>query len=272
MNYSVLMSVYKREKAAFLQASIQSMMAQTALTDDFVLVCDGPLTDELDAVINQFVNQYPAIFHIVRLPTNQGLGNALNKGMAQCRNELIARMDSDDISMPHRCARQLKLFEEDPTLDIVSASLYEFEKEISDIRAMKTVPEKNVDIYQYARRRCPFNHPVVMYKKSAVLAAGGYQDFPLFEDYYLWVRMLQNHVHAYNIPEPLLYMRAGTDMYNRRGGLSYLKKMKDFRRYMLQIGFSKKNDYLIAIIGQTMICILPNTVRSYLYKKLLRDT
>lgn len=190
--------------------------------------------------------------------------------MAQCRNELIARMDSDDISMPHRCSRQLKLFEEDPTLDIVSASLYEFEKEISDIRAMKTVPEKNVDIYQYARRRCPFNHPVVMYKKSAVLAAGGYQDFPLFEDYYLWVRMLQNHVHAYNIPEPLLYMRAGTGMYDRRGGRSYLKRMLSFRKYMLKNRFCNFYDYIVTVSGQFITCIVPNKLRITLYKNLLR--
>lgn len=270
MNYSVLMSVYKKERPAYLQTSIQSMMDQSVPTNDFVLVCDGPLTSELDDIIKRFERQNADRFHLVRLPQNVGLGKALNIGMAQCKNEIIARMDSDDISMPERCARQLQLFEKVPKLDIVGAAICEFDRKIENITAIKTVPESNRDIYHYARRRNPFNHPVVMYKKSAVLAAGGYQDFPLFEDYYLWVRMLQNHVHAYNIPEPLLYMRAGTDMYDRRGGKGYWKKMLSFRKYMIKHHLCSWSDYLVTTGGQTVVCLVPGRLRTFMYQKLLR--
>lgn len=269
-NYSVLMSVYIKEKPQFLSSSINSILEQTVLTDDFVLVCDGPLTDDLNSVISKYVNKYPGLFNILRLEKNVGLGRALNAGMQVCRNELIARMDSDDISIKDRCERQLRKFESNPELDILSGTVLEFEGREDNIISAKKLPERNDDIHRYAKRRCPFNHPAVMYKKSSVLKAGGYLDFPLFEDYYLWIRMMRRGVTAYNIPEPVCLMRGGVDMYSRRGGMSYLKKAWRFRLYMLKNGYCGFADFFSSMTGQFIMAVLPARLRMYLYMKILR--
>lgn len=269
--YSVLMSVYKKENPLYLDESISSILSQTAPTNDFVLVCDGPLTAELNSVIDKYTNEYPELFQIVRLEKNVGLGNALNKGIKYCKNELVARMDSDDIAMPERCISEIRCFEEDEQLDIVSGTVLEFSGSTDNIISKKSLPETNDEIRRYARRRCPFNHPFVMYKKTAVQDAGGYLDFPLFEDYYLWVRMLKCGAKAYNIKEPLGFMRSGEDMYKRRGGFGYLKKAVKFRTYMFKNHYCGFADYAVSLGGQILVCLMPVRLRMKLYTKMLRN-
>lgn len=270
LQYSVLMSVYYKEKPEYLRQSIQSMLDQTIPTNDFVIVCDGGLTKALDEVLISFTEEFPGLFQIIKLEKNQGLGIALNIGMKHCKNEIVTRMDSDDISLPNRCERQLSRFENDSSLDIVSGTVAEFDRTPEFITAKKILPENNNEIYQYAKIRCPFNHPAVMYKKVAVQNAGGYQNFPLFEDYYLWIRMLQQNIKAYNIQETLLLMRAGDSMYRRRGGLKYFKKVRAFRKYMLKNRYISWRSYYITIMGQAIMCWMPTSLRTILYRKFLR--
>lgn len=268
-NYSVLMSVYSKEKPQYLKESIESILNQTVLTDDFVIVCDGPLTQALDDVIKQYTEKYPDVIRVIRLKNNEGLGRALNRGMKECKNEVIARMDSDDISFPDRCRLELEAINQG--YDIVSGSVLEFAEKIENIISERKLPEHCKDIYIYAKRRCPFNHPCVMYRKEAVLKAGGYQHFFCFEDYYLWVRMIKNAVKCYNLQNPVLYMRAGTDMYKRRGGYNYLLSMWRFRTYLLKTGFCGLHDWIITVFGQTLICIIPARLREFVYKIFLRS-
>ena len=267
-NYSVLMSVYSKENPQHLKESISSILHQSVLTDDFVIVCDGPLTDGLNVVLDNYVQKYPDIIKLVRLEKNVGLGRALNAGMEKCKNDVIARMDSDDISYPDRCRLELEVINQG--YDIVSGTVQEFANTKENIISERWLPEHNDEIYSFAKRRCPFNHPCVMYRREAVLKAGGYQHFFCFEDYYLWVRMLKNSVKCYNFQIPLLYMRAGTDMYKRRGGRKYLVSMWKFRTYLFKTGFSGINDWIVTVLGQTLICIIPAQVRALIYKKLLR--
>ena len=184
-NYSVLMSVYYKEHPEYLRQSMQSIYDQTVPTDDFVLVCDGPLTPELDAVIADMQDQFGPRLRVCRLLKNGGLGKSLNFGIKQCKNDLVARMDSDDISRPDRCKRQLAVFADHPDYSIVSGIVEEFSDTPDNISVRRVVPEGQSEIIAFAKKRNPFNHPCVMYKKSAVEAAGGYQDFYLLEDYYL---------------------------------------------------------------------------------------
>lgn len=271
-DYSVLMSVYQGENPSHFQESIQSMLDQTILTNDFVLVCDGPLTDELDNVIENFLIEHPLLFQIIRLDQNKGLGNALNIGLAYCKNNLVARMDSDDIALPDRCELELLEFSKNDALDIVSGTILEFQHDPNHITVAKYLPETNLDIHAYAKRRCPFNHPCVMYRKRSVLEAGGYIDFPLFEDYHLWIRMLENGAIGYNIQSPLLLMRANSAMYHRRGGISYVKKIMLFRNYMLKSGFCSKEDYFYTLLGHMTVSLVPNKIREKIYRRYLRNS
>jgi len=269
-NYSVLMSVYVKENAEYFQKAIESIFAQTVLTDDFVLVCDGPLNIELNQVIAKMQRQYPEILHVIRLEKNMGLGNALNYGIKQCKNELIARMDSDDISRPDRCEKQLEIFKNHEEISIVSGTVEEFDSTPDNVTVQRVLPEKHNDIIKFAQKRNPFNHPCVMYKKSAVEVAGGYQDFYLLEDYYLWVRMLQSGSYGYNLQICLLWMRAGESMYKRRSGQKYAKAQRALFKYMYQSDFITKEQYRRNSIVRTISSLVPNFVRKSLYALLLR--
>ena len=267
--YSVLMSVYVREKAERLRSAMNSIWEQTVSTDDFVLVCDGPLNAELNDVICEMQREHDAL-RVIRLDRNKGLGNALNIGIKECRHELVARMDSDDISRPERCERQLRVFLEHPEISICSGTVEEFETSIEEIEARRVLPETHEDIVEFAKKRNPFNHPCVMYKKSAVEMSGGYQEYHLLEDYYLWIRMILKGCIGYNIQDPLLWMRAGSDMYKRRSGWKYVQSQRRLMSYMKKTGFINRRQFVLGGTKRTIVALLPNCIRSILYKKLLR--
>ena len=267
VKYSVLMSVYSRENAAFFRDAMNSIWVQTIPADDFVLVCDGPLTTELDEVISEMEKAHSDILQIIRLKENSGLSNALNEGMKHCKNELIARMDSDDISCPDRCEKQLKIFHEDPETDLCSGNVIEFADSIDHITGKRELPETNDEIIAFSRKRNPFNHPAVMYKKTAVEAAGGYSgEYPLFEDYYLWIRMLMNGSRGRNIAETILYMRTPGDFYMRRGGKKYAKDMLAFHRWMKDEGWITNRTYVSGAVPHAVICVVPNSLRKAAYR------
>ena len=268
--YSVLMSVYHKEKPEYLKQAIESIQAQALLTDDFVLVCDGPLNDALDGVIFAKQQEMGTVLNVVRLAKNGGLGNALNEGIKYCKNELIARMDSDDIAYPDRCEKQLSVFDEHPEVGICSGIVEEFTTDPNTVDAKRVPPETNVEIVEFAKKRNPENHPVIMFRKQAVLAAGGYQHFPLFEDYYLWIRMLQNGAKFYNIQESLLYFRFSPAMFKRRGGLKYVTTELRFQNQLRNLGFITSSEYLYNVFIRVITRMMPNSLRAILYKKALR--
>ena len=215
--YTVLMSVYIKEKPEYLKLSIQSMLNQTVPPDEFILVKDGPLTTELDAVVDYYKQKYLGLFTIISNETNLGLGPALAKGIVASRNELIARMDSDDVSEKTRCEKQLAAFEKDSKLEMVGSFEAEFIGEKDNIVSVHRVPETHNEITKFMRRRCAILHPTVMYKKSAVIRTGNYHSVPLYEDYDLFARMvLEYNVRSYNIQENLYYIRTSEDFFADR--------------------------------------------------------
>ena len=266
--YSVLMSVYKKEIPKYLYESLISMLNQTIKPAEIVLVKDGELTQELEDVLEQFKNE--PIIKIVSLSENKGLGEALNIGLENCNYELVARMDTDDISRSDRCEKQLEMFNKNRLLSIVSSTVAEFSTDIDNINSLKRLPTKHEDIIKFSKKRNPFNHPAVMFKKSVVQKSGGYKHFQFFEDYYLWVRMIMSGAYCANINEPLVYMRANSNMYKRRGGITYLKCIAKFRWHLKIIGFTKIDEFLLSLIGQSIVAIFPNKTRMLFYRKFLR--
>ena len=269
--YSVLMSVYHKEKPEYLKQAIASIQAQTLPTDDFVLVCDGPLNDALDAVIAKKQQEMGKILNVVRLAKNGGLGNALNEGIRHCKNELVARMDSDDIAYQDRCEKQIAVFYAHPEVSVCSGIVEEFTSTPDVVDAKRVPPEAHEEIVEFAKKRNPFNHPCVMYKKSAVEAVGSYQDFYLLEDYYLWLRMLMAGYQGYNIQEPLLHMRAGSDMYLRRAGWKYAKTQTRLFKFMKSQGFIDEGQYIKSCVIRSGSALAPNWLRKLMFEKVLRN-
>ncbi len=268
-DYSVLMSVYYKEKPEYLLQAIESIESQTLKTNDFVLVCDGPLTNELNELISQKKKEID-VLNVIRLESNVGLGKALNEGLKYCKNELVARMDSDDIACLNRCKKQVDLFNRHPEISICSGTVEEFSDDINSIEASRVLPETNKKILEFVKKRNPFNHPCVMYKKSAVEDVGSYQDFYLLEDYYLWIRMLLKGYEGYNLQETILYMRAGSDMYKRRSGLRYARSQRTLFKYMKQEGFISNKQYVSSCLIRSASSLAPNLFRKLMFKKVLR--
>lgn len=269
-NYSVLMSVYHKEKPEYLRAAIDSILNQSIKTNDFVIVCDGPLNEGLDNVIADYVRTVPGLFNIYRLSRNMGLAKALNNGILQCKNEIIVRMDSDDISAPNRVEKQLVAMNRH-NADIVGSNIIEFTESITNTGSTRNVPETNDEINEFAKKRSPFNHPSVMYKKEAVVAAGFYEDYRFFEDYNLWTTMLRKGCKGYNVQENLLFMRGGQDMYKRRGGMGYVKCIFRFQNHLRKTGFISCWRFLYGVTSRSIVSIIPNGIRVGIYKKLLRN-
>lgn len=270
IKYSVLMSVYYKENPKWLDYAIKSMLNQTISPDEFVLIEDGPLTKELDDVVNKYVTKYKDLFNVIKIPKNGGLGPALRLGIEKCKNEFIARMDSDDYSLPTRIEKQFEIFEKDKSLGLVGTNVEEFEGNIENVNCSVILPETHDEIYKFSKKRCPFRHPSILYKKSEVLKAGNYREFYLCEDYDLWVRMLRADCKCYNIQEPLVYMRVGSDFYKRRGGWKYMKTILKFKNEQLKVGYYSMFDYLRTTIPHIIVCLLPNNIRDYIYTNLLR--
>lgn len=267
MDFSLLISIYFKENASFLKEALDSVFYQTVLPTEVVLVKDGPLTPELDSVINTYKKTYSSL-KIVNLSQNKGLGYALNEGLKFCTSEWVARMDADDICFPNRFEKQVEIIEKYPDLSFISSSIAEFVNSPDEVVSYRNLPEFHDEIYTYAKTRCPLNHPTVMYRKQAALDCGGYREFP--EDYHLWVRALMKGYKFYNIQEPLLYFRSNIDTIKRRGGWKYAIAEIGHQREFYKIGFISYPQFLRNGISRFMVRIIPSKIRYYLYSGLLR--
>lgn len=269
--YSVLMSVYAKDKPDYLELAIDSMLNQTEPPEQFVIVIDGSVSMELKNVINDKENNNPGVFTIVPLEDNGGLGNAINKGIKYCRNELVARMDADDISLPERCEKELECFEKNENLVICGCNIDEFYENTEDVRTSRVVPETYEEIKHFMRKRQPFNHPTVMYKKSKVIEAGGYVSLPRKEDFDLFSRMLSKGYYAMNIGESLYLYRADDGNYARR------KSWKNFKSAVYVYGRHLKRrgcnivDYAIMCGAELIFLLLPQGIMKTLSDKILRE-
>ncbi|KIL35446.1 glycosyl transferase [Cohnella kolymensis] len=265
------MSLYIKEKPEFLKQSIDSMLNQTVMPDEIVIVKDGPLTDKLNQVLEDYNRNYPELFNIVVSEKNIGLGLALNLGLYNCKNELVARMDTDDISIAERCEKQLNAFEENKELVIVGTMIDEFYNDPTEIKSSRIVPTAHHEIYEFAKRRSPFNHPTVMYKKSKVLECGGYSDLKRNQDVDLFGRMLFNGFKASNLNEVLLKFRSNDALSKRRRSWentkSYIGTIHKFRK----MGYSNFSDYVVVAIAQLAMFVCPITIQTWLYKQYLRS-
>lgn len=262
-NFSVLMSVYIKEKPKYLDQCLKSLMNQTYQPTEIIIVQDGPITKELHETIQNWKKKLNIVDVII--PENQGLGNALNIGLNECKYELVARMDTDDICRRERFEKQLTEFKKHQT-DVVGSWIDEFVDNPNTITGTRRVPIEHKKILTLSKFKNPLNHPSVMYKKSKIIKLGSYEDMPYFEDYYLWLKLLNNHVIIRNIPESLVIMRAGPSQLSRRSGLSYAKKELQFIRNSYKNGYIGKKALLFSVLIRIPTRLVPKTLISILYK------
>ena len=262
--FSVLISIYRKENPLWFREALDSVFAQTVQPDEIVLVEDGPLTSELYAVIDEYKEKYP-IFNIVKNETNLGLGLALANGVKAAKNDILARMDTDDIIPPHRFATQLAKIEEG--YDVVSCWSELFTKDMKEKIALKTRPENHEDIVKLAHRRSPVCHAACLIRKPALEKAGNYQHCKLYEDYHLWARMIMSGAKFYNIQESLYYVRTTPEQMNRRSGLDYLRTEHSFFKEFKKMGFFSTKDYLVNSAIRVIVRLMPGGFKQKVLKK-----
>lgn len=268
--FSVLMSIYKNENSKFLRESLDSILNNTAYPDEIVMVKDGPLTPELETVLQKY-QERTGLFHFVIHQKNQGLGLALRHGLLECKNELVARMDTDDICYPNRFEKQLKYLQENPEIAVVGSYVEEFSISFEYPEQIVRFPLNNDEIIKFAKKRNPLRHPTVMFRKSVVLASGNYRHFLWFEDYDLCIRMLLAGYKMANIPEILVAFRADDHQFERRGGVAYLKQEVRFQRFMLHSNFINIRQFVFNCSARSVVRLMPNGLRKRFYKTFLRS-
>jgi glycosyltransferase involved in cell wall biosynthesis len=265
-SFALLLTVYSGDRPDHVRAAFASAVSgQTRRPDQVVLVQDGPVPEELAKCLTKLRATSPVDVVFVELESNQGLGLALDAGLAASRHDIVARMDADDISMPHRFEVQLPLVE--GGADLIGAGLLEFGSGLDDVLGSRIPPQRPSDIARYARLHDPFNHPTVVYRRSAVLAVGGYGDVPLMEDYWLFARMIANGARVGNVPEPLVYYRVGEGAYERRGGRGLLRSELRLQRELLRHGFISRPQYLRNVAVRGGYRLVPTWLRRSVYRR-----
>ena len=270
--FSIITSVYRNDKPEFVRVALDSMLVnQSAKPAEIVLVQDGPVPEDLAAVLAEYEEKYAEVMHVIRLEKNGGLGNALKLGVENAKCDLCARMDSDDICLPDRFEKQLAYLAAHPDCDIVGGQMTEFIDSPDNIVGRREVPLTNEEIYQFMKSRCALNHVTVMFRKASVLKVGNYQDWFWNEDYYLWVRMMMNKCVFANIPDVAVNVRSGADQYARRGGKKYFDSEIGIKKLMLKNRMISRKEYIINYIERFIIqLMLPNSVRGWVFRTFAR--
>jgi glycosyltransferase involved in cell wall biosynthesis len=264
--FTLLLPVYAGDRPDFLDRSFHSAVHEQSLRpDQVVVVKDGPLGAALEGTVDRLVAESPVAVDVVRLPTNVGLGPALQAGLAACRHDVVARQDADDISVPGRFARQLPVVAAGAA--VVGSGLIEFEDDESVPVGRRTPPIDPAQIVAYARLHQPFFHPTVVYLRSAIEAAGGYEDLPSLEDYWLFARMIARGVPVANVPEPLVLYRVGSGAWARRGGFRLLRSEVELQRRLRARGFTSRAQMARNLAVRGVYRLVPEDLRRRGYRR-----
>lgn len=272
MQFSVLMSVYKNEKTEYFIQAVDSVLNQTLIPSEIILMRDGPVPDEMQRTIDGYINgEYGYLFSYYPLKKNHGLGNALKIGVEKAKYEYVARMDTDDIAEPNRFELQVKYMEENPDISVCGGQIYEFIGCKDNVIGKREVPLEHREIARFMKNRNAFSHMTVMFRKRDVIDAGNYIEMYLVEDYYLWCRMLACGYRFGNLSEILVYARTGEDMYQRRGGYKYYLSWKALEDFKFKNQMINRVDYVSALSMRFVVHVLmPNRLRGAVFKRFAR--
>ncbi len=266
--FSLLLPVYARDRPDFLRLAFESSVHHQSLRpEEVVIVQDGPVPDELAAELASLEQGSPVPVRLVRLPQNLGLTAALNAGLAVCACAVIARMDADDVSAPDRFEKQWSLIE--AGYELVGSGMAEFEEDPELVSALRVPPVGEERIRGHARTHNPFNHPTMMFQRSAVERVGGYQPFGKMEDYWLGVRLIHDGARVENLAEPLVKYRVGAGAFARRGGWSEARTEWRLQRELRRMGFITASQYVRNLIVKGVYRLLPAQVKKFVFRRFL---
>lgn len=270
LKFSVLIPIYYKENPEYFDTALESIVNQTLMPNEIVIVKDGVLTEALEDVIEKFVSKYPNLFNIVTLEKNVGQGKARNAGLRACKYNYVALMDSDDIADLTRFEKQIGYLEEHPEIDCIGSNITEFEGEQENIISKKVVPLTHEEIFKFGKWRSPMNNMTIIYKKDKVLEVGGYNSFNFGEDYLLFAKMLMNGCKFYNFEECLVNARAGSRMLAKRVGWNKIKQEFLLFYEFKKMGYINNYQFIRNVSLKFLLRVIPNWLRSWIYRMFLR--
>lgn len=263
MQFSLLLPVYYGDQADWLALALESVQKQSRLPDEVILIEDGPLTKKLADTIEKFKKLLP--LKIVKIEKNQGLATALNYGLKHAKFDFVARFDADDICLPDRFQKQIDFLSKNPEIDLVGGLCKEFIVGEPSFSRQKEHPQEHKKIVELAKKRNPINHTTVFFRKSAVIKSGCYDNFFSMEDYHLWVKMILNGYQLSNIPETLVLQRVSKEVFQRRGGLNYLKTELKLNSFFLSVDFINIYEFIRNLIIRLILRMSPSFCRKIIY-------
>jgi glycosyltransferase involved in cell wall biosynthesis len=266
--FTVLMSVYANDNPIFFKKAIQSVFCNTLTPGEFILVVDGQVGPEINEIIFNASSLFPNLI-IVRFEENLGLASALNIGMNYAKFEWIVRADADDINLSNRFELLAQFHRDNLELSLIGGWILEVDDNGNRL-GVREVPLGTENIKRFVRRRNPFNHMSVAFRKKDVVAVGGYPHIYLREDYALWSKMIQCGFKSDNIPEILVLVSAGSRMYSRRGGVRYIIAEYKMQKFLVNLGLKNFICGLFDLIFRSVIFSLPSRARGYVYENILR--
>ncbi|EYT51960.1 MULTISPECIES: glycosyltransferase [Kocuria] len=268
LEFSVLMPVYRADTAERVRRAAESAtVEQRRRPAELVVVRDGPVPAALEAELDRLVRELPVPVVRVDLERNEGLTAALTAGLDRCRHDVVARADADDVSYPRRFAVQLPVIE--AGADLVGSSMHEIGDDERTPIALRRAPVGERDILSVSRRRNPVSHPTVVFRRSAVRAAGGYEHVPLAEDYWLWVRMLRAGADVRNVAEPLVGYRVSAGSYERRGGWRVLRAELALQARLRGIGHVGFLQWVRNVVVRGGYRFVPTRLRELAYRAMV---
>lgn len=271
MAFSVLLSLYFKENASYLDLCFESVwFKQSIKPSEIILVLDGPIGEELIHCVEKWKKNIGLSLIVVALSKNVGLGNALNEGLKYCSNEWVFRMDTDDICVEKRFEYQLQFIKNNPNVVLFGGQILEFDKNVNDANKLKPVPEEYSDILSFSKKRNPFNHMTIAYKKSIILSLHGYQHHLFMEDYNLWLRVISKGYEVANLSQVLVYARVGNGMHARRRGSEYIKSEKQLLDLKIALKTQSLISAYVTFILRSFFRFLPSNLLGFVYNNLLR--
>ncbi len=267
-NFSVSMCVYGGDNPEHFKEALESVYNQTLMPDEVVLVVDGPVPEKTNRIIVDYEKK--KCIKVIRLCENVGHGKARNIGLENCIYEYVAIVDADDINTPDRFEKEIECFMKDASLAIVGSGVKHFIGDINNVVFVENNPLEDEDIRVFLKKRCPFAQATVMFKREAVIAAGGYMDWYYAEDYYLWIRMYLNGATFRNISRALVYVRGSDEQNRRRGGWRYFCSLTRLFNFMLKNNIIGIPLFLYNTSTRFVLQVLmPNKLRAIIRNKFI---
>lgn len=266
---AVGMSVYHKDKPEKLKVAIDSVLNQTYKNLSLFITVDGPVSDQINRILSMYKKDERVVLLV--FPQNEGLATRMNNILdivfETKMYDYFARMDADDRSVDSRFNLQINYFNNNPEISVLGSDVIEVD-ENGNNKFTKIMKSQHCSLYRDIIKKCPFNHPTVIFRlsdfKPNILKYN--PRLKNTQDYYLWISLAKNGFKFGNINIPLLYFTVNSDFHNRRG---IKKALNDFNARIFAMNELKiwSLTNVIHTFALFLLRVSPVSLKKFIYKR-----